>query len=83
MMGRTEEGMPINTGLREYRVYTAEDTHFVHVPAGRGEELRTHLHAHGIAAGLSPVGAADYDRVEVPREITAETLQVILDHWER
>jgi hypothetical protein len=75
--------VPPQTELRSYQVYTVEGVHVVYVPAGRGEELRTHLHAHGIVAAVSPLAVADHDRVEVARGILAETLQAFVDHWER
>jgi hypothetical protein len=55
----------------------------IHVPQGRGEELRLHLASHGIRALVSPAAETPFDRLEVPEPADPETLKAILDQWER
>jgi hypothetical protein len=45
--------------------------------------LQTHLLSHGITAEVRGLDGTAYDRVEVPRDVSAETLQTLLDHWAR
>ena len=54
----------------------------VHAPRGRGEELRLHLESHGIRALVSPLAAGPFERLEV-EGTDPETLQALLDQWER
>ena len=75
--------MPHHTGLNQYQVYTVEEKHIVHVPSGRGAGLQTHLLSHGITSEIRGLDGTPYDRVEVPRDVSAETLQTLLDHWAR
>jgi hypothetical protein len=65
------------------KVYRAGGINIVHVPNGRGEELRIHLASHNIDAKVSPPAETPYERLEVPGDVDAEMLQAILDHWER
>jgi hypothetical protein len=54
------------------------------VPNGRGEELRVHLASHSIDSVLCRDSESPYERLEVPAtEADPETLQAILDNWER
>jgi hypothetical protein len=55
----------------------------VHVQQERGEELRLHLEAQGIAARLSEPAAAPFDRLELDGDIDPEVVQSILDQWEQ
>jgi len=66
-----------------FKVYPVDGRYFVHAPAGRGEELRLHLASHGIAARVSELAEADFDRLELDEEIDPVAVQVVLDHWER
>jgi len=54
----------------------------VHVPDGRGEELRLHLASHGVLAKVSPPAQTPFERVEV-EGADAESLQALVDQWER
>jgi len=65
------------------RVLTAEGRTIVHVPGGRGEELRIHLQTHGIKSSVSPAAQAPYERLEVEGGVDPEALQALVDHWER
>src|SRR5262245_9001960 len=65
------------------RVYPHGGTCLVLVPNGRGEELRVHLASHGVAATVYKVADAPYERLEADDSVDAETLQAILDSWER
>jgi transcriptional/translational regulatory protein YebC/TACO1 len=69
--------------VENYRVYTVEGKHVIHVPFGRGEGLRAHLRAHGIEAEVIDPAATPYERVEVSGAVSAETVQALLDHWAR
>jgi hypothetical protein len=65
------------------RVYPEGDRLVILVPNRRGEELRVHLASHGITASLTNSVDRYHERLEVERGADAETLQTILDHWER
>src|ERR1043165_6782832 len=54
----------------------------VHVPKGRGEELRIHLASHGISSIASTAAETEFDRVEIDDEDRMEEVQVIVDQWE-
>jgi hypothetical protein len=73
--------MPMNN-VKELKVYPAGTQLVVHVPNGRGEELRIHLAAHGVKAIVSPAAETPYERLEVEGE-DAENLQALVDQWER
>jgi len=68
--------------IEELVAYPVGDRLFVHVPRGRGEELRLHLQSHGIDALLSPPAEGPFERLEV-EDSDPETLQALLDEWER
>jgi hypothetical protein len=65
------------------RVLTGEGRTIVHVPGGRGEELRIHLETHGIKSVVRPAAQAPYERLEVEDGADPEALQALVDHWER
>jgi hypothetical protein len=65
------------------KVYPVDGHSFVHAPAGRGEELRLHLAAHGVASRVSPLAEAKFDRLELEAGADPVAVQAILDHWER
>jgi len=71
--------------LEELRVYPAGDHQLVvHVPNGRGEELRLHLESHGVRSKVSPLAQGPFERLEVEGdEGDVETLQAVVDAWER
>ena len=69
--------------VKVLKVYPAGDQKVVHVPNGRGEELRLHLEAHGIHSQVSPPAATPYERLEVEGDVDAVTLQALVDKWER
>jgi hypothetical protein len=79
----TEVAMPDHTGLTSYRVYTTDAAHVVHTPKGQGDGLLQHLRSHGFAAESSTLEGMNYDRLEIGRDVSAEVVQVVLDHWER
>jgi hypothetical protein len=54
----------------------------VHAPNGRGEELRTHLAAHGIRSKVSPAAETTFERVEIEGDAETEDVQTIVDQWE-
>jgi len=69
--------------VQELKVYSAGDRLVVHVPQGRGEELRLHLESHGVCSKVSPPAAAAFERLEVEGGPDVEVLQAIIDLWER
>jgi hypothetical protein len=69
--------------VEELKVYPVGDQKVIHVPNGRGEELRLHLEAHGIRSIVSPPAETPYERLEVEGDVDAVALQAILDKWER
>jgi hypothetical protein len=69
--------------IRERKLYEVGGKFVVHVQRGRGEELRLHLQSHGIAAKVSPLAEAPFDRLELEADIDAEVVQSILDTWEK
>jgi hypothetical protein len=73
----------MSPGIENYRVYVVEGRPVVHVPRGEGAALPERLHAHGIAAAVSPLAEAPYDRVAVVGDASAATVQAPLDLWAR
>jgi len=70
--------------VRELKVYPAGEQLVVHVPGGRGEELRVHLESNGIRSKVSPPAQGPFERLEVEGGgVDAETLQAVVDQWER
>jgi hypothetical protein len=69
--------------VEELKVYPAGKQMVIHVPSGRGEELRIHLESHGVRSKVSPTAETLFERLEVEGEVDAETLQAIVDQWER
>ena len=69
--------------VAELTVYPAGDQLVIHVPNGRGEELRLHLEAHGIRSRVSPPAETSFERLEVEGNEDADALQAIVDQWER
>jgi hypothetical protein len=69
--------------VEELKVYPAGHQLVVHVPPGRGEELRLHLASHGVRSKVSPPAAAPYERLEVEPDLSADEIQAIVDEWER
>src|SRR5579859_7470964 len=60
--------------VEELRVYPAGDQFVIHVPNGRGEELRVHLASHGIRSKVSPPALKSFERLEVKGDVDAEAL---------
>ena len=50
-------------GLQELKVYPAGEFYVIHVPNGRGEELRLHLESHGVRSLVSDTAARYSDGV--------------------
>ncbi|MBV9122757.1 MAG: hypothetical protein JO112_05335 [Planctomycetes bacterium] len=69
--------------IEELKLYDVGGQYIVHVPTGRGEELRLHLASHGIKAVVSPLAEGDFDRLELENEVDVFEVQTILDHWEK
>ena len=69
--------------VAELTVYPAGDQLVIHVPNGRGEELRLHLESHGIRSRVSPPAETPFERLEVEGDVDANDLQAIVDEWER
>jgi hypothetical protein len=69
--------------VEELKVFPVGGQNIVHVPNGRGEELRVHLESHGIHSQVSPAAETGYDRLVVEGGVDPESLQAILDQWER
>jgi hypothetical protein len=76
--------MPFNEAeIPEYQVLPVGDQLVIHVPGGRGEELRLHLASHGIQAVVSPAAQTPYERLEIEGDADPEMVQAIVDSWER
>ena len=69
--------------VENLKVYPVGGQLVLHVPRGRGEELRIHLAAHGIRSKVSPAAETPYERLEVFEDMDPETLQAIVDEWEQ
>ena len=67
----------------EVELSTVNGRHFLHVPAGRGEEFRIHLASHGIGASVSRLAEAPFDRLELEEGVDPEQVRTILEHWQR
>ena len=70
-------------GIEEGTLYEIGGGYVVHVPAGRGEELRLHLESHGVPAHVSRLAEGPFDRLELEGDVDPEVVQAILDQWER
>ena len=73
---------PIQNDVPLLQIFPAGDQHVVHVPLGRGEELRIHLRSHGVDSLVSQPAETPYERLELPGDIDPEAIQAILDQWE-
>jgi hypothetical protein len=69
--------------VEELKVYPAGEQKVIHVPNGRGEELRVHLESHGIRSKVSPPAQTPFERLEVEGNVDVEALQALVDQWER
>ncbi len=69
--------------VEELKVFPVGGQNIVHVPNGRGEELRVHLESHGIRSRVSPAAETGYERLEVEGDVDPLTLQALVDQWER
>jgi hypothetical protein len=78
----SEDPVMKSNNFEDLKVYPSGNRLVVYVPGGRGEELRVHLASHAIAATVSKL-TGSRERLEVGPDADAETLQAILDHWER
>jgi hypothetical protein len=67
----------------ELKVYALGERTIVHVPGGRGEELRIHLESHGIVSVVSPAAQAPYERLELGAGVDVVALQALVGEWER
>ena len=67
----------------ELKVFPVGGQNIVHVPDGRGEELRIHLESHGIHSQVSPAAETGHERLEVEGDVDPVTLQALVDQWER
>jgi hypothetical protein len=67
----------------EVELFKVGSHRVIHVPAGRGDELRIHLESHGIPAAVSRVAEAPFDRLELQGDVDIGAVQAILDHWEK
>src|SRR5262249_36929573 len=68
--------------VQELKVYPIGDHLVVPVPRGRGEELRLHPASHAIPARPSPLATGPVERL-AGGGTAPETLQTLLDQWER
>jgi len=75
--------MMSTNGIAPLTVYPVGEQLVVHVPNGRGEELRLHLASHGIRALVSPPAETPFERVEIEGDADAQAVQAILDEWEQ
>jgi hypothetical protein len=68
--------------VQKPRLYTVDGHHFLHVPRGRGEELRVHLASHGINSHLRNPDYMQVERLDLEEDADPEVVQAILDQWE-
>jgi hypothetical protein len=66
---------------QELKVYALGSRRIVYAPAGRGEDVRLHLASHGIVSELAH--RDPFGRLELERFADAQTVQAVLDDWER
>jgi hypothetical protein len=66
---------------QELKVYALGSRRIVYAPAGRGEDVRLHLASHGIASEFAH--RDPFGRLELERFADAQTVQAVLDDWER
>ena len=69
------------SSVPEWKVFTVGGQAVLHVPRGRGEDLRRHLASHGVTSVVSTAAEAEYERVEVESDADAESLQALVDQW--
>ncbi len=69
--------------VENLKVYPAGDQLVIHVPNGRGEDLRVHLAFHGVRAKVSPPAQTPFERLEVEGDVDAVALQALVDQWDR
>jgi hypothetical protein len=80
-LARKEENMNAHD-VNEVKVYPLGNRTIIHVPGGRGEELRIHLESHGIQSKLSATPWPAYQRLEIAGDVDLDTIQALVDHWE-
>ena len=66
---------------QELKVYALGSRRIVYAPAGRGEDVRLYLAAYGIASELAHLDP--FGRLELDRFADAQTVQAVLDDWQR
>lgn len=66
---------------QELKVYALGSCLIVYAPAGRREDVRLHLASHGIASELA--NSDPFGRLELERFADTQTVQSVLDDWER
>jgi hypothetical protein len=64
-------------------ILTVGNQKMIQVENGRGEELRQHLASHGIVSKVRSAADTPFERLEIEGDADAETVQAVLDHWER
>jgi hypothetical protein len=69
--------------VENLKVYPAGEQLVIHVPNGRGEDVRVHLASHGVRAKVSPPAQTPFERLEVEGNLDAEALQGLVDQWDR
>jgi hypothetical protein len=70
-------------GRPEVELFTVGGQHVVHVPAGRGDDLRRHLASCGIPALVSPAAEAIFERVEIDGDVDVAEVRAAVDGWPR
>jgi hypothetical protein len=73
--------MSFPAGRPEVELFTVGGQHVVHVPTGRGDDLRRHLAARGIPALVSPAAGARFERVEIDGGVDIDKVRVAVDGW--
>jgi hypothetical protein len=68
--------------VQQPKLFTVDGQHFIHVPSGRGDELREHLAAHGIASRLHDAGHLPVEHLDLDTGADPETVEAILEQWE-
>jgi hypothetical protein len=63
------------------KVYALGSRRIVYAPAGRGEDVRLYLASHGITSELAHLDL--FGRLELERFADTQTVQAVLDDWER
>ena len=69
--------------VNDVNVFLLDGRTVIHLPEPRAEELRLHLEAHGIRSEVRHSDTPPFEYLEVTPGADMDTLQAIVDNWER